>query len=81
VTNLYDSLITHSDQITDQIAISDHASAVSGDINDRPAKDIGSASQQAIMSAVQLQDVLAYVRQTTQAQISKETYLQTAASD
>jgi hypothetical protein len=75
VTNLEKSLVADSDQLTDQIAISDQVSAV----YDRPAEDVGSASQQANMSAVHLQDILAIVQQPIQDEISKQTELQTPA--
>ena len=50
-------------------------------IRDRPAKDVDCASQQATMSAVQLQDILASVKEAIQAEISKQAELQTAALD
>ena len=79
VTNLDESLGTDSDQITDQIASSDHVGAVSYVKRHRPTKDVDSASQQATMSAVQLQDTLANVKQAIQAEISVQMELQTAA--
>jgi len=64
-------VVTDCVQITDQFAASDV-------ISDTTAKDLGSVSQQVTMSAVQLQDILASVKQV-QAEISKQIELQTAA--
>ena len=80
VTIVDERLVTDSEQ-TNQIVSSDHVSAVVGVIRDRPAKEVDSASHQATMSAVQLQDILASVKQAIQAEISKQTELQTAALD
>jgi uncharacterized protein YbjQ (UPF0145 family) len=45
---------------------------------DTAAKDLGIVSQQVTMSAVQLQDILASVKQVVQTEISKQTETQTA---
>ena len=81
VTNLDESLGTDSDQITHQIATADHVSDVSDVVRDRPAKDVASASHQATMSAVQLRDILASVKQAIRTEIRKQTELQRAALD
>jgi len=72
VTNLEENVVTNCVQITDQFAVSDVMS-------DTTAKDLGSVSQQVTLSAVQLQDILASVKQVVQAEVSKQTELQTAA--
>jgi hypothetical protein len=46
---------------------------------DTAAKDLGSVSQQVTTSAVQLQDILASVKQVVQTETSKQTELQAAA--
>ena len=71
-TNVDENVVTDGVRITDQFA-------ASGVISDTSAKDLGSVSQQVTMSAVQLQDILASVKQVVQAEISKQTELQTAA--
>jgi len=71
VTNVDENVVTDCVQITDQFV-------ASGVVSDTSAKDLGSVSQQVTMSAVQLQDILASVKQV-QAEISKQTELQTAA--
>jgi 7-keto-8-aminopelargonate synthetase-like enzyme len=72
VTNVDENVVTFCVQTTDQFAASDV-------ISDTGAKALGSVGQQVTMSAVQLQDILASVRQVVQADISKQTKLQTAA--
>jgi Cu/Ag efflux pump CusA len=48
-------------------------------VSDTTTKVLGNDSQQVTMSAVHLQDILASVKQVVQAEISKQTELQTAA--
>jgi hypothetical protein len=71
VASVDENIVTDAVQITDQFAASD--------VSDTVTKDLGSVSQQVTMSAVQLQDILASVKQVVQAEISKQTELQTAA--
>jgi len=56
VTNVDESVVTDCVQITDQIISSDV-------ITDTAAEELGSVSQQVTISAVQLQDILASVKQ------------------
>jgi hypothetical protein len=72
LTNVDENVLTDCVQITDQFAASDA-------LSDTAATDLGSVSQQVTMSAVQLQDIIASVKQTVQAEISKQTELHTAA--
>jgi hypothetical protein len=72
VTNVDENVVTDGVHITDQFAASDDAS-------DTAAKDLSSVSHQVTMSAVKLQDILASVKQAVEAEISKQTELQTAA--
>jgi len=71
VTNVDGSVVTDCVQITDQIISSDV-------VTDTAAKDLDSVSKQVNISAVQLQDILASVKQV-RAEISKQAELQTAA--
>jgi hypothetical protein len=70
VTNVDESVVTDCVQITYQIVVSD--------VTETAAKDLGSVSQQVTISAIQLQDILASVKQV-KAEISKQAELQTAA--
>jgi len=72
VTNVDEYVLTVCVQITDQFAASDV-------LSDTTAPDLDSVSQQVNMSAVQLQDILAGVKKAVQAEISKQTELQSAA--
>ena len=72
VTNVDENVVTNCVQTTDQFAASDV-------VSDTGARDLDSFGQQVTMSAVQLQDILASVKQVVQAEISKQTELQTAA--
>jgi hypothetical protein len=68
--NVDENVVADCVQDTDQFVASDGS--------DTSAKDLGSVSQQVKMSDVQLQDILASVKQV-QAEINKQTELQTAA--
>ena len=71
MTNVDENVITDCVQITNQFVASDV-------VIDTAVKDLGSDSQQVTISAVQLQDILASVKQV-QAEICKQAELQTAA--
>jgi hypothetical protein len=70
VKNVDKNIVADFVHVTDQFAASD--------VSDTAAKNLGSVSQQVTMSAVQLQDILASVKQV-QDEISKQAELQTAA--
>ena len=71
VTDVDDSRVTDSVQVTDQIDASDFVTVAT-------AKDVGCANQQTTTSDVQIQSILESVRQIVQAEMSRQTELQTA---
>jgi hypothetical protein len=71
VTDVDNSGVTDSIQVTDQIDATDFVTVAT-------AKDVGCANQQTTTSDVQIQSILESVRQIVQAEMSRQTELQTA---
>jgi hypothetical protein len=71
VTDVDDSRVTGSVQVTNQIDASDFVTVAT-------TKGVGCANQQTTTSDVQIQSILESVRQIVQAEMSRETELQTA---